>query len=85
MQIEEVLSDFTAALDRAIDLDNRVMAASSNISTEYTNIVSLGSRQAFAGIDITVSNDTNGEWNMSDVKMFMKDVGNSKYAFASLL
>ncbi|PCH43422.1 DUF1793-domain-containing protein [Wolfiporia cocos MD-104 SS10] len=78
--IEEVLSDFTAALSRATELDNRVMAATSSISTDYTNIVSLGARQAFAGIDITVSNGTDGAWNVSDVKIFMKNVGTDRRA-----
>ena len=77
-QIEGVLRDFPDALDRAIVLDNRVMAATSNILTNYTDIVSLGTRQAFAGIDITVSNGTDGAWNMSDVKIFTKNVGTDR-------
>ncbi|PCH42735.1 hypothetical protein WOLCODRAFT_152776 [Wolfiporia cocos MD-104 SS10] len=76
--INEVLSDFNAALGRATDLDNQVMAATSNISTNYTDIVHLGARQTFAGIDITVSKGTDGAWNMSDVKIFMKNVGTDR-------
>ncbi|PCH43429.1 DUF1793-domain-containing protein, partial [Wolfiporia cocos MD-104 SS10] len=73
--VNEVLGNFAAALSRATELDNRVIAATSNISTDYTDIVSLGARQAFAGIDITVTNDTDGAW---DIKIFMKNIGTDR-------
>ena len=30
--------------------------------------------------EITIATGTDGSWNMSDIKMFMKDIGASKYA-----
>ena len=57
----------------------------SNTSDTYSNFVSLATRQAMGGTELTIAKGSDGNWNMSDVKMFMKDVGNSKYAFASLL
>ena len=51
------------------------MQAASSVSNEYGQIVSLATRQTFGSIDITVGNGTDGNWNMSDVMIFMKNMG----------
>ncbi|SJL15644.1 uncharacterized protein ARMOST_19148 [Armillaria ostoyae] len=71
------LSDFSDAKQRAIDLDNKVMSDARQISDNYADLVTLAARQALA-VDITVSRDSKGQWNASDVMSFMKDVGNSR-------
>ncbi|CCM05724.1 uncharacterized protein FIBRA_07956 [Fibroporia radiculosa] len=73
--ISEFLSDYSNAETRAEDLDNQLMQASSSISNEYSQIVSLAARQTFGSIDITVANGTDGNWNTSDVMIFMKNMG----------
>ncbi|CCM05442.1 uncharacterized protein FIBRA_07661 [Fibroporia radiculosa] len=73
--ISEFLSDYSNAETRAEDLDNQLMQASSSISNEYSQVVSLAARQTFGSMDITVANGTDGNWNTSDVMIFMKNMG----------
>ena len=54
------------------------MNDASAISPQYTDLVSLAARQAMGGVEFSVINGTNGSWNTSDVKIFMKDVGTSQ-------
>ncbi|KAK0233866.1 hypothetical protein IW262DRAFT_1505074 [Armillaria fumosa] len=75
--IDFFLFDFSDAKQRAIDLDNRIMSDARQISDNYVDLVTLAARQALA-VDITVSKDSKGQWNTSDVMTFMKDVGNSR-------
>lgn len=72
------MSDYDAASTRAADLDSAVTQNATLISSQYADLVSLSARQAFGGIEISVSNGTDGEWNMSDVKIFLRDVGTSR-------
>ncbi len=41
------------------------------------DLVSLGARQTFGALDITVLADDKGNVDASDVKIFMKDLGTS--------
>ncbi|KAK0199092.1 hypothetical protein F5146DRAFT_120113 [Armillaria mellea] len=75
--IDFFLTDFSNAKQRAIDLDNKIMSDARQISDNYADLVTLAARQALA-VDITVSKDSKGQWNTSDVMTFMKDVGNSR-------
>ncbi|PBK76561.1 hypothetical protein ARMSODRAFT_875663 [Armillaria solidipes] len=75
--IDFFLSDFSDAKQRAIDLDNKIMSDARQISDNYADLVTLAARQALA-VDITVSKNSEGQWNTSDVMTFMKDVGNSR-------
>lgn len=78
-QIAAFLADYQDASARAVNLDNALISNATSISSEYADLVSLATRQAFGGLEISVSNGTDGKWNMSDVKIFMKDIGNSRY------
>ena len=60
------------------------MSVASNKSIEYADLVALGTRQAMAGLEITVSVKLDGSVNTSDVQAFMKDSGNSLYVSNSL-
>ncbi|KAK0246503.1 hypothetical protein EDD85DRAFT_897226 [Armillaria nabsnona] len=75
--IDFFLSDFSDAKQRAIDLDNKIMSDARQISDNYADLVTLAARQTLA-VDITVSKDSEGQWNTLDVMTFMKDVGNSR-------
>ncbi|KAF8901959.1 hypothetical protein CPB85DRAFT_1438878 [Mucidula mucida] len=72
------VSDFDNARDRAVALDNKLMSAAKDISDEYAIVVSVAARQAMAGVEITVSKDSDGNWNQSDIMSFMKDLGVSQ-------
>ena len=54
------------------------MSDARQISDNYADLVTLAARQALA-VDITMSKDSQGQWNTSDVMTFMKDVGNSRW------
>ncbi|KAK1222654.1 hypothetical protein PQX77_014492 [Marasmius sp. AFHP31] len=72
------IKDYENAAKRADELDQRIMKDASAISNNYRDLVSLGARQAMAGVEITVARGTDKAWNMSDVKAFMKDMGVSQ-------
>jgi len=71
-QISSFLSDYSSALTRANTFDAKVMADSNKISSDYAAIVSLSIRQAFGAIEITISRDSNGAFDASDIVAFMK-------------
>ncbi|KAK7685160.1 hypothetical protein QCA50_011523 [Cerrena zonata] len=75
--MDTFLSDFPNAKSRADDTDSLILNAAGNISEPYKDIVSLAARQTMASTELTIANGTDGRWNMSDIKMFMKDVGDS--------
>ncbi len=54
------------------------MSDARQISDNYADLVTLAARQALA-VDITMSKDSQGQWNTSDVMTFMKDVGNLRW------
>ncbi|KAJ7347211.1 hypothetical protein DFH08DRAFT_808969 [Mycena albidolilacea] len=76
--IDAFMTDFPAARARAIALDQKILQDAAAVSPEYADLVSLATRQAMAGMEITLSTLPDGSFNMSDVKAFMKDVGNSQ-------
>ncbi|TCD67398.1 hypothetical protein EIP91_012433 [Steccherinum ochraceum] len=75
--IDAFLGDFSNSTNRAIALDAQILADAAKISPTYSTLVSTAVRQTIAGIEVTVSKGSDGQWNTSDVKMFMKDVGTS--------
>ncbi|KAK7685151.1 hypothetical protein QCA50_011514 [Cerrena zonata] len=75
--IDAFLSDFPDAKSRADDMDSLILNAAGNISEPYKDLVSLAARQTMGSTELTIANGTDGKWNMSDIKMFMKDVGDS--------
>ena len=48
------------------------------ISTNYADLVSLAARQTIGGTEITISKGSDGRWNNTDVKMFMRNMGNDR-------
>lgn len=86
-QVNNFVADYPNALARATALDQSIMSAATDIdsSGHYTDLVSLAARQAMGGTELTVgrntSRDASGstQWNTSDVKMFMKNVGTDGY------
>lgn len=72
LQVAAALEDSDGAFTRAAELDASILQKAASISTNYADIVSLAMRQAIAGTELTVSQN-----DMSDVKMFVKDIGAS--------
>lgn len=60
-----------------------MMGDAANISTEYTDLVSLAALQAMGSLDFTVGHDSEGKVNISDVMAFMKDIGSFRAPYVS--
>lgn len=71
-QISSFLGDFSGALTRSNTFDNQVNSDASKISADYASIVALSIRQALGATEITISKNSNGSFNTSDVVVFMK-------------
>ena len=52
-----------------------ILNDANSISPQYSNLISLAARQTIGSTELTVARSTDGQWNTSDVKMFMKNVG----------
>ncbi|KAJ8483513.1 hypothetical protein ONZ51_g4651 [Trametes cubensis] len=73
--IDAWTTSFSDIQARAIAFDEAVMGNASQVSSHYADLVSLATRQTLGSLDITVSTDSTGQPNASDVRIFMKDVG----------
>ncbi|KAF8885594.1 hypothetical protein BD779DRAFT_1646537 [Infundibulicybe gibba] len=71
------IKDFPNALQRAIDLDKKITSDALLISQNYADLVSLSVRQTVGSVDITTSKGSDGQWNTSDILIFMKSVGDT--------
>ncbi|EJC99891.1 DUF1793-domain-containing protein [Fomitiporia mediterranea MF3/22] len=71
------LDDFQRAQEAAAALDSQIITAGEQISLIYSHLLSLTARQVMASMDITLSKTGNGQWNTSDVKIFMKNLGSA--------
>ncbi|KAI0335016.1 DUF1793-domain-containing protein [Cubamyces sp. BRFM 1775] len=78
--IDEWTTSFSDIQARAIAFDEAVMGNASKVSSHYADLVSLATRQTLGSLDITVSTDSTGQPNASDVRIFMKDIGSSTVA-----
>ncbi|KAJ8076169.1 hypothetical protein PM082_022154 [Marasmius tenuissimus] len=69
--IQAFLADADNARARAIKLDEKIQTDSRKISSSYSDLVSLATRQTLAGVETVVGPSTDS------IYMFMKDVGSS--------
>ncbi|KAH9951659.1 DUF1793-domain-containing protein [Amylocystis lapponica] len=72
--ISSFLGEYGNALSRAQALDSQIDADASKISANYAAVVALSVRQVFGAIEITVSKDASGQFNMSDIMAFLKEI-----------
>ncbi|KLO17752.1 DUF1793-domain-containing protein [Schizopora paradoxa] len=75
---EFFLNDFDRAVSAANEMDAKILsdAGGQNIP-QFANLLSLSLRQAMASSEITISKDSSGNWNTSDVMTFMKNMGSA--------
>lgn len=66
------MTDYSNAVTRASAFDAQIQSDASNVSTNYADWVALSVRQAFGAIEFTISKDSSGNFNTSDVLVFMK-------------
>jgi NAD/NADP transhydrogenase beta subunit len=85
LKIDNFLSNYSSALRHAVTLDTKIMSDAANLrltsnsSSPYQNLVALNLRQTMGALEFTTSVLANGTLaGTSDVRVFMKDVGNSR-------
>ncbi|KAK1222687.1 hypothetical protein PQX77_014452 [Marasmius sp. AFHP31] len=69
--LQAFLTDADNAKARAIKLDDRIQTEALKVSPLYNDLVSLSTRQTFAGVETVAEPSTDG------IYMFMEDVGSS--------
>ncbi|KAF9531900.1 hypothetical protein CPB83DRAFT_760361, partial [Crepidotus variabilis] len=75
--IEDFLEDFEGATERVRLLDTKIMDDGNAISSSYANLLAFSSRSAFGAMDITVPLNPSEDLDLSGVKVYLKDLGNS--------
>ncbi|QRV90571.1 hypothetical protein RhiJN_18589 [Ceratobasidium sp. AG-Ba] len=68
------ITEYQHAVAAAWAIDSKIYNDATPISADYTAITQLSLRQAFAGVELTISKTTGGGYNTSDVKVFMKEI-----------
>jgi hypothetical protein len=71
----DFINDFNNASQRAQALDQRILQDAASVSNLLGDLVSLAVPQVYGSAQITIGTDANGNFNKSDVMMFMKNVG----------
>ncbi|KAH9063195.1 hypothetical protein EDB87DRAFT_1558516 [Lactarius vividus] len=76
--IVDFLGDFANASSRAQKLDQKILQAAAPVSDLLGDLVSLSTAQVYGSTQLTIGTDANGNYNKSDVMMFMKNIGGSQ-------
>ena len=69
------MDDFSRAQQAATDYDAELHGAGITISSNYADLLALSARQVLGSIDITLALGGDGNWNLSDTLVFMKNMG----------
>ena len=85
LQIDAFTGDYSGALSRAVALDQKILNAAAKISSQYSDIVALSTRQTMSALDITVGTDSKGKVQPNDIKIFMKNLGTDRFVFPFVL
>ncbi|KAH9021641.1 hypothetical protein EDB84DRAFT_1580790 [Lactarius hengduanensis] len=76
--IVDFLGDFVNASSRAQKLDQKILQGAAPVSNLLGDLVSLATAQVYGSTQLTIGTDASGNYNESDVMMFMKNIGGSK-------
>ncbi|KAH9020011.1 hypothetical protein EDB85DRAFT_2153324 [Lactarius pseudohatsudake] len=76
--IVDFLGDFANASSRAQKLDQKILQGAAPVSNLLGDLVSLSTAQVYGSTQLTIGTDANGNYNKSDVMMFMKNIGGSQ-------
>ena len=75
LQLTFFMDDFPRAQQAAADYDSKLLAVGSTISSNYADLLAISARQVLGSIDITLALGSDGNWNLSDTLVFMKNMG----------
>ncbi|ETW77436.1 hypothetical protein HETIRDRAFT_480082 [Heterobasidion irregulare TC 32-1] len=73
--ISAFATDFSNAWGRAEQLDARLISAANAISSDYADLLSIAARQVYGATELTIAKGSDGQFNKSDVMMFMRNIG----------
>ncbi|KAH9020013.1 hypothetical protein EDB85DRAFT_1872770 [Lactarius pseudohatsudake] len=76
--IVDFLGDFANASSRAQKQDQKILQGAAPVSNLLGDLVSLSTAQVYGSTQLTVVIDANGNYNKSDVMMFMKTIGGAQ-------
>jgi hypothetical protein len=76
--IADFLDNFANASSRAQQLDQKILQGAAPFSDLLGDLVSLATAQVYGSTQLTVGTDASGNYNSSDVMMFMKNIGGSE-------
>lgn len=74
-KISAFATDFSNARGRAEQLDARLISAANAISSDYADLLSIAARQVYGATELTIAKGSDGQFNKSDVMMFMRNIG----------
>ena len=77
-QIVDFLDDFVNASSRAQQLDQKILQGAAPVSDLLGDLVSLATAQVYGSTQLTIGTGSKGNYNTSDVMMFMKNIGGSE-------
>ena len=75
VQIVDFLNDYTNAASRAQQLDKKILKDAASVANPLGDLVSLAIAQVYGSTQLTIGTDALGNFNKSDVMMFMKNIG----------
>ena len=75
VQIVDFLNDYTNASSRAQQLDKKILKDAASVPGPLGDLVSLAIAQVYGSTQLTIGTDALGNFNKSDVMMFMKNIG----------
>ncbi|KAN0136895.1 protein of unknown function (DUF1793) domain containing protein [Lactarius tabidus] len=76
--IADFLDNFANASSRAQQLDQKILQGAAPVSGLLGDLVSIATAQVFGSTQLTIGTDARGNYNTSDVMMFMKNIGGSE-------
>ncbi|KAI9513396.1 hypothetical protein F5148DRAFT_1006486 [Russula earlei] len=76
--IVDFLNDFSNASSRAQQLDQKILQDAASASNLLGDLVSLAIHQVYGSTQLTIGTDALGNFNKSDVMMFMKNIGGAE-------
>ena len=77
-QIIDFLNNFANASSSAQRLDQKILQGAASVSGSLGDLVSLATAQVYGSTQLTIGTDTSGNYDPSDVMMFMKNIGGSE-------
>ena len=77
VQIVDFLNNYINASSRAQQLDKKILQDAASVADPLGDLVSLAIAQVYGSTQLTIGTDALGNFNKSDVMMFMKNIGGS--------